>query len=610
MKLTQAPLVTVVALLPCPSSAFIPSSNLVHNPHPFPSSRTFTTAHESGVVTSSCVKQGSSSTSLAMIPSIIQSIPSTLSSVISPVIQRLLLVTAAVAMALNARRILWPNIKPDPNVSEPLPTGKLGCPLFGNQVFIGSKNFGTGYFWHRMSKALGNPRVWMVYFMGRPGAVMSGGERIKQLLNSEFENDGVLNSVQPNGVMLDVNSMLAESHRKTHSYLRRLVGAALTPAAVTAVVPTLQASAEKAVEKLVTESASGKEVKSEEICTEYTMDVAWKSILGLNLAEEEVKTFQEKVDGWVAGFANLRIVFNVYPKSTSAYKCKMWLVKKIEEKIDYLEQNGPDESTLSGMVFATDDEGEEGKTSSPKKKLTREQIVENSLLLMLAGSETSASTLTNALLCLGLHPDKWDKLVQEQRLMQAKYGEDVLTRETLDKECPYLDAVIRETMRIKPLSSGAPRTLRATKVVDGVQIPKGWGVNWNVLLTHELDPITYKEDGSHMEVTTGFAPERWLDETTRPTTDFIPMGAGPRYCLGSTLAYTEMKCFLAVLARKIDYFSLVGDNSKGEIEWKRMSIIPKPEDGVPIMAVSSSSSSSSAVVDVESENPIAAVRAL
>merc|ERR1719273_182282 len=113
------------------------------------------------------------------------------------------------------------------------------------------------------------------------------------------------------------------------------------------------------------------------------------------------------------------------------------------------------------MVFATD-EGEDG--TSPQKKLTRKQVVENSLLLILAGSETSASTLTNALLCLGLNREKWKRLVEEQQAMRAKYG-DELTRETLDKECPYLEAVIKETMRIKPLSSGAPRITESTLTV-------------------------------------------------------------------------------------------------------------------------------------------------
>jgi len=516
-------------------------------------------------------------TTLLMIPALSKSLSSL--PVIPSIVKKFIILGTALAFGLNIRRILYPNIIKDSNKAEPLPPGKLGCPLFGNQIFIGNKKVGTGYFWHRMSKALGNPRVWMVYFMGKPGAVISGGERVKKLLNSEFEKGGVMNNVNPSG-MLNANSMLVESDRKTHSYLRRLVGAALTPAAVSASVPNLKVAAERQVDRIL----SLGNVNSEVVCTDYTLEVAYKQILGLDLSEDEVDTFKQMVDQWILGFADLRIVFNLFPKRSPAFRAKDYLVKKIEERIDYLEENGPDESTLSGMIFATDSEdGEE-----VKRKLTREQVTENSLLLILAGSETSASTLTNALLCLGLNRDKWDKLVEEQYALQAKYG-DEMTRDLLDRECPYLDATIKEVMRIKPLSSGAPRTPTETVIIDGYQIPKGWGVNWNVLNTHELDPITYMKDGSHMDVKKGFMPERWLDEATRPTTDFIPMGAGPRYCLGATLAYTEMKVFLALLARRIDFSLVNKDLLSGEdVVWKRMSIIPKPEDGVPI-AVSKSS---------------------
>ena len=320
-----------------------------------------------------------------------------------------------------------------------------------------------------MSKALGAPRVWMVYFLGRPGAVITGGDNIKNLLNTEFDDGGVQNGVNPSG-MLDENSMLAEKDRRMHSYMRRLVGAAMTPAAVTKAVPNLREAADKQVDQMLQDGAAN----SEATCTAYTLDVAWKQILGLNLSEDEVPVFSQMVDQWIAGFADLRVVFNVLPKRSPAFRAKKWLTQKIEEKIDQLEKNGPDASTLSAMVYATDDATEGDYEGDSNRKLTREQIVENSLLLILAGSETSASTLTNALLFLGLSPDKWTKLVDEQRDMVAKHGDD-MTRELLDKECPYLEGVIKETMRLKPLSSGAPPDAQEYGHHRWIPNPQGMG---------------------------------------------------------------------------------------------------------------------------------------
>jgi len=399
---------------------------------------------------------------------------------------------------------------------------------------------------------------------------------------------------------------LAEKDKEKHSALRRLIGAAMTPSVVAASMPALQIAAEKQINKLLlnNDNNNNEVVKMETVCNDYTLDVAWKQILGLNLSENDIPAFTDAVDTWISGFTSLRLNLNIAPKGAPAFVAKRYLENLITHKIEHLEQNGPDGSTLSGMVFARDDsEGEEDR------KLTREEVIENCLLLILAGSETSASTLTNAMLFLGLSPDKWTKLVEEQQRLVNKYSDAVgeelqLTTQMLNHDCPYLDGVIREAMRIKPISSGAPRIPKSTLSVDGNQIPKGWNVMWSVLLTHELDPTTYKEDGSHMDIMKGFQPERWLEDATRPTTDFIPMGAGPRYCLGSALAYAEMKVFVAILAQTVRKFELLPENFKkntNEVEWKRMSIIPKPLRGVPI-TISSSQKMMPTTMTTEGQN--------
>lgn len=243
--------------------------------------------------------------------------------------------------------------------------------------------------------------------------------------------------------------------------------------------------------------------------------------------------------------------------------------------------NGPDGSTLSGMFFAKDEE-------DPSKSLTKDEIISNSLLLILAGSETAASTLTVATLALGLHKDVLKKLKEEQLSMMSKHEGKELTRDMLEKDCPYLDAVIKETMRIKPLATtGAMRFAQETFVVDGKQIPKGYGVAFNPYITHSLDPMVKEDDDSHMDVAKGFRPERWLDDKTKPT-EYMPFGVGPRYCLGVNLALAEMKVFLALFARRVEFN--MTNTTADNVEWKKLSIIPKPKDGA-LISVSSLSES-------------------
>jgi cytochrome P450 len=141
--------------------------------------------------------------------------------------------------------------------------------------------------------------------------------------------------------------------------------------------------------------------------------------------------------------------------------------------------------------------------------------------------------LTNAILFLGLHPEMYRRLQEEQQAVIAKSnGSTEITRAILDKEFPYLEAVIKETMRIRPIDSGAVRVPKETMVLDGKQVPKGVPIVVNIQLTHELDPLVAEPNRQHMDVFKGFKPERWLDPETRPSAAYMPFGFGPRYCLG------------------------------------------------------------------------------
>merc|ERR1712038_2160038 len=325
-------------------------------------------------------------------------------------------------------------------------------------------------------------------------------------------------------------------------------------------------------------SKGDKGVVMEDVCSQFTLDVAWRQILGLSLPKEEVPIFRKAVNDWIASFLNPLLMYgpSFLVKYTKSYKARKYLDNLILSKIDDLKRNGPDGSTLSAMVYATDEDSESGKK---QEKLSRAQILDNALLLILAGSETSASTLTTAMLFLGMYPDIYKRIQEEQQQLQNKYGHDHQFTHKMLNEMPLLEAFIRETMRIKPLNSGSPRVAKEAIVVDGKQIPKDWTIMCNVQLTHALDPKTIETDGDkNMDIYEGFKPERWLSEETMPS-EFVAFGYGPRYCLGKNLAMAEMKIFLSVVARNLE-FSLV--NGTNDIKWQKISIIPKPKDGTLI----------------------------
>lgn len=494
----------------------------------------------------------------------------------TPMVRRMLLFLGAAYLVLTKRlnKILYPGSGRDPTSDAPLPPGSLGCPFFGKNVMAGSTEYGPTVFFNNARKKLGNPSIFKSFAFGLPMVSVSGKENIKSVLKDEFSPTGVNTMMVSDnlGSIFGFESLLYEKNKMEHASLRRLVGSAMSPTSIEAAVPSIQAAADTQMEKIL----SADTIEMEDVCNDFTLDVAWRTILGLDLVgKDEVQTFHTMVKGWISGMFNpfFLLPFRFpFMKQTKAYKGHQYLVSKVEEKLADLEKNGPDGSTLSAMYFAED-------TEDNSKRLTHQQIIDNSLILIIAGSETSASTLTCASLILGLHPDVWAKVKEEQQTIQSQYG-DGLTKEILD-ECTYLDSVLKETLRIKPIEGMEFRKTEKTLVVDGKQIPKGWLIFNNVKATHVNDPVLQTDDESHMDVRKGFNPDRWNDEATKPSV-WLPFGEGGRRCLGERLAMTEMKIFLATLARKVDYDLVNIKSLDDEIKWKKMTAMARPLDGAEI----------------------------
>lgn len=505
-----------------------------------------------------------------------------------PVRLSALFVAAIASMLLyrNRMKLLWPGAKADSSFSEPLPPGSFGCPLIGLNLLKGSKRKGPEFLYRQLSKRTGEKRILKTYFMGRPLVLVSGSSLVQNVNNMEFSSldsrsTGAVKRMEKEGyeegqVVFGKNNLMFERNKDRHGFLRRLVGAAMTPQALKEALPTIQKTAEEVIHReLLQCSKDNTTMKMENVAEDYTMGIVQNQLLGLQLGAEEVHIFRNKLKEWLKAMYSLVSLLNIpwLVKRSASYKAKQYIVSKLEDRVDSLLKNGPDTSTLSNMLFAVDEDN--GST-----KLSREQVIENAQLLVIAGSETSAGTLTLAMLLLGLHPDKYNKLVEEQAQLIRNHGAQ-LTETILDKECPYLDAVVKETLRMGPVTSGFPRTAKETIVIDGVQIPQDWAVATQYRLTHQLDPVTRLPNDAHMDPYTGFQPERWSNPETTPS-DWIPFGAGPRFCLGYHLAMMEMKVFLAMFARRVASFDLANCDRvvHQAVRWNPGTMIPRPSDGV------------------------------
>jgi cytochrome P450 len=147
--------------------------------------------------------------------------------------------------------------------------------------------------------------------------------------------------------------------------------------------------------------------------------------------------------------------------------------------------------------------------------------------LLVAGHETTATALAWALERLTRHPAALERLTEE---VQAGAGDD------------YVDGVIRETLRLRPVIPFVGRKLQEPQTVAGWDLPAGARVAPSIHLVHRREDV-YPEPNA-------FRPERWLGERPNPYT-FLPFGGGIRRCLGASFAETEMRAVLRAIVGSV-----------------------------------------------------------
>jgi cytochrome P450 family 135 len=156
--------------------------------------------------------------------------------------------------------------------------------------------------------------------------------------------------------------------------------------------------------------------------------------------------------------------------------------------------------------------------------MSDEQLRNELMTLLLAGHETSAAGLAWAVERLARHPGVLDRLSAE-----ASGDAD-----------EYLDAVVKETLRVRPVLPAVFRALAAPVEIAGRELPANAWVAPCVHLVHR-NPELYPEPDA-------FRPERFL-EAQADTYGWIPFGGGTRRCLGGAFAMFEMKTVLRELVR-------------------------------------------------------------
>jgi cytochrome P450 family 135 len=179
---------------------------------------------------------------------------------------------------------------------------------------------------------------------------------------------------------------------------------------------------------------------------------------------------------------------------------------------------GEREDILSLLLQARDEDGQ---------ALTDGELRDELVSLLLAGHETTSTSTAWAIERLVRHPRALARLVAE-----IDRGED-------DE---YMQAVIHETLRCRPVIPGVVRLLHEPLSVAGYDLPVGTRVVASIYLTNH-NPRVYEDPEE-------FRPERFLG--VQPDTfAWIPFGGGIRRCIGASFAMLEMKTMLRTMLAEL-----------------------------------------------------------
>ena len=277
------------------------------------------------------------------------------------------------------------------------------------------------------------------------------------------------------------------------------------------------------VDQLEIQAARGGTVNITEAMSELTLEIVLRAIFGTDF-EEMAEAFAVVTKDQAR---NLEFV----------YKFR-GLAKLVGDLVNRRRSSGRDEHVdyVAMMMSARD--------KATGSAMSEHALIDEVMTLVVAGHETTASVLNWTWYLLSQHPGVEELLHAEIASQPLPPGPSLAEVETL----AYAQQVLNEAMRLYPPGWLLSRRTIGPDVLGGYPIPAGSNVLLPLYLLHRHP--RYWSDPDRFQPQR-FAPEH---EATRPRFAFMPFAAGPRHCIGETLALYEM---LMHLLRVVPRYRLV-----------------------------------------------------
>ncbi|KAK4404923.1 cytochrome [Sesamum angolense] len=294
------------------------------------------------------------------------------------------------------------------------------------------------------------------------------------------------------------------------------------------------------IEFLSVKANGGESVDIGSVLIRMTNNVISRMVMSRRCSEDETEA--GGVRKLVQETAELTGKFNL---SDYIWFCKNLDLQGFGKRLKKKNEEGEVAKDLLDILLDIAEDG------SSEMKLTRENIKAFILDLFAAGTDTSAITIEWALAELINHPNILAKAAQE---IDSVVGNDRLVQESDMPNLPYLQAIVKETLRLHPTGPLIVRESSKDCTISGYHIPAKTRLFLNVWAVGR--------DPNHWENGLEFRPERFLSEDGNGKGQldvrgqhyhFLPFGSGRRGCPGTSLALLVVQTTLAAMIQCFEW---------------------------------------------------------
>ncbi|PUZ72268.1 hypothetical protein GQ55_2G380400 [Panicum hallii var. hallii] len=465
---------------------------------------------------------------------------------------------ALLAAFLTPLIVYWLTTRTRKPLPANLPPGSLGLPVIGQSLgLLRAMRSNTGERWLRDWVDRYGP-VSKLSLFGAPTVFVTGPAANKLVFGSD-----ALAPKQPRCLPLilgrrNILELVGDDYRRVRGAMMQF----LKPDMLRRYVGTIDAEVTR---HLDAEWAGRRAVTVLPLMKLLTFDIIATLLFGLErgaVRERLAAAFADMLEGMWS--VPLDLPFTAFRKSLRASaRARRVLEATLREKRARLErgESSPANDLVSCLASLRVDEGGGGK-----QLLTDEEIVDNAMVVLVAGHDTSSVLMTFMIRHLAGDPATLSAMVQEhEEIAKNKADGEALTWEDLHS-MRLTWRVALETLRMIPPIFGSFRRALEDIELDGYVIPKGWQVFWASSVTH-MDPGIFKDPEK-------FDPSRF--EGQAPPYSFVAFGGGQRLCAGIEFARVETLVTMHHLVRRFRWRLCSKENTFVRDP------MPSPLHGLPI----------------------------